>query len=61
MTALDHLAPFARGGVPELGFSRIVRTPGALPDPWNLEPCTLTMQGTLVFSGWVTGMVSYIQ
>ena len=54
---LDRMTPFARGGTPELAFSRLVGTPGALPDPWNLRSCTLTMEGTLVFSGIVAGYV----
>jgi hypothetical protein len=54
---LDRLTAFARGGTPELAFSRLVGTPGALPDPWNLKPCKLTMAGTLVFSGVVAGYV----
>lgn len=54
---IDHLVPFARGAFPSLGFSRLVRIPGALPDPWNLRPCTLTMMNTVVFSGLVTGYI----
>ena len=54
---LDRMTTFARGGTPQLGFARLVGTPGALPDPWNLKSCTLTMQDTLVFSGIVTGYV----
>jgi hypothetical protein len=56
-TSIDRLTPFARGGFPQLGFSRIVGTPGALPDPWHLKPCTLTMQGTVVFAGTVGGYI----
>ena len=54
---LDRMTAFARGGSPELAFSRLVWTPGALPDPWNLKSCTLTMAGTLVFSGVIAGYV----
>ena len=56
-TSIDRLTAFARGGVPQLGFSRLVRTPGALPDPWHLKSCTLTMQGTVVFAGTVSGYI----
>ena len=55
--SLDRLVPYRKGGIPELHFSRIVGTPGALPDAWSAKTCTLTMGGTLVFSGDVVGYV----
>jgi hypothetical protein len=54
---IDYLRAFGRGISPELHFTRILRTPGALPDAWNLKRCTLTMQSTLVFNGTVQGYV----
>ena len=56
-TSIDHLTAFARGGVPQLAFSRLVGTPKVLPDPWHLKSCTLTMQGTVVFAGTVSGYI----
>lgn len=54
-TTIDSLTSFDRGGAPSLGFSRLTGTPGALPDPWHLRPCTLSMRSTIVFAGTVTG------
>jgi len=34
-TVIDRCTPFVRGGIPELGFSRIIRALAALPDPWS--------------------------
>src|SRR6185312_6461693 len=56
-TTIDLLIPYVKGGIPELHFTRIVQTLAALPDPWSLKPCTLTMSGTLRFAGDVQGYV----
>jgi hypothetical protein len=54
---LDRLVPIVKGGIPELGFSRIVGALAALPDAWSGKTCSLTMGGTLVFSGSIVGYV----
>ena len=57
LTTLDGVVPYIKGGIPQLHFSRIVGKLAALPDPWDGQPCTLTMGGTLVFTGDVAGYV----
>jgi hypothetical protein len=55
---VDRLIPFAKGGTPELHFSRLLGPLAALPDAWSGKSVTLTMfSGTLVFSGSVVGYV----
>ena len=59
---LDRCAPIVRGGIPELHFSQLLGTlkPAggpALPDPWSAKPVTLTLSGTLIFTGDVVGYV----
>jgi len=55
---LDRLVPYAKGGIPELHFSRVLGALAALPDPWSGMPVTLTMlSGTLVFAGSIVGYV----
>lgn len=58
-TTLDRLVPFAKGGLPELHFTRMLGKLATLPDPWSLKSCALTMQatGTVAFSGDVVGYV----
>jgi hypothetical protein len=55
--ALDRCVPVVKGGIPELHFSRIVGALAALPDPWSGLVCTLTVSGTLIFSGSIVGYV----
>jgi hypothetical protein len=52
---LDRLTPITKGGIPELQFSKIVGALAALPDAWSGKAVTLTMGGTLVFTGDVQG------
>jgi hypothetical protein len=54
---LDMLIPHVKGGIPELHFSRLLGPLTTLPDPWSGQAVTLTMGGTLVFSGDVVGYV----
>jgi hypothetical protein len=54
---LDRLVPYVKGGIPELHFSRILPALAALPDAWSAKSVTLTMGGTLRFSGDVVGYV----
>lgn len=53
--AIDRCTPFARGGTPELAFSRIVGALAALPDPWSGKTAAWDHNGTVYFSGDVTG------
>jgi hypothetical protein len=56
-TTIDRCTPYAKGGMPELHFSRLVGKLAALPDTWSGQTVTLTMGATLVFSGDVVGYV----
>lgn len=58
-TSLDHCVLYARGGLPELRFSRLVGALATLPDPWSGQAVTLTLgaTGTVVFSGDVQGYI----
>lgn len=64
--ALDRCTPFIRGGIPELTFSRIVRTlatpviPTGLPDPFSGNSCAWSngathSTATTYFTGTVVG------
>ena len=57
--AIDRCTPYIRGGIPELGFSRILGKLTALPDPWSGQPVAwsngVTYPGTTYFSGDVVG------
>jgi len=62
LATLDLLVPFMKGGIPQLHFSRIIQklaTPitGPAPDPWDGKSCSLTMGGTLVFTGDINGYI----
>jgi hypothetical protein len=59
---LDRVTPLVKGGIPELHFSRLLGTlkPAggpALPDPWSAQTATLSVSGTLIFTGVVQGYV----
>jgi hypothetical protein len=58
-TVIDRCTPFVRGGIPELGFSRILGKLTALPDPWSGQSVSwsngTTYPGTTYFSGDVVG------
>jgi hypothetical protein len=54
---LETLIPYKKGGIPELHFSKWVGKLAALPDSWSGKSCTLTMGGTLVFTGDVQGYI----
>ncbi len=58
-SAIDRCTPYIRGGIPELGFSRILGKLTALPDPWSGQPVAwsngVTYPGTTYFSGDVVG------
>ena len=59
-TSLDTLIPFAKGGYPELHFTRLLGPLTVLPDPWSQRPVTLKLGatgGTLIFAGDVVGYV----
>lgn len=67
-TTLDLWVPFVKGGIPELHFSRMLRTlaytptppPPALPDTWSGQAVTLQLAATgatIQFSGDVQGYV----
>src|SRR6185503_15603061 len=59
-TTLDTLIPHAKGGIPELHFTRMVQSLAALPDPWSGKSVTLQLGATgstVVFSGDVVGYV----
>ena len=51
--------PYVRGGIPELGFSRILGKLTTLPDAWSGKTCVwsngATYPGTTYFSGDVVG------
>ncbi|MGZ3381773.1 MAG: hypothetical protein ACXVBB_16120, partial [Isosphaeraceae bacterium] len=57
--ALDRCTPYARGGVPELNFSRVVGALAALPDAWSGKSCAwsngASYPGTTYFFGTVVG------
>jgi hypothetical protein len=53
--SLDRLTPITKGGIPELQFSRLLGPLTTIPDAWSGKSCTLTMGGTLVFSGTIQG------
>lgn len=56
---IDRMVPYAKGGLPELHFTRLLGPLTTLPDPWSLKPVTLTMQatGAVAFAGDVVGYV----
>lgn len=56
-TTVDLLIPYVKGGIPELHFTRLLGALATLPDPWSLQPCTLTMSTVLQFAGDVQGYV----
>ena len=61
-TTLDMLVPYAKGGIPELHFTRLLGPLATLPDPWRGQSCSLTMlSGTGVFSGDVGATWTYMQ
>jgi hypothetical protein len=57
--AIDRCTPFIRGGIPELGFSRILGPLTTLPDPWSGQACAwsngASYPGTTYFTGDVVG------
>jgi hypothetical protein len=54
---LDRCVPLVKGGLPELHFSRLLQKLTTLPDAWSGQPVTLTVSGTLIFSGDIGGYV----
>ena len=60
LTTIDRCTPFVRGGIPELGFSRILGKLTSLPDPWSGQPCAWLNgstfgSATTYFTGDVVG------
>ncbi len=58
--ALERCIPYARGGYPELSFTRILGALSALPDPWSGASCSWLHGATYgtatpYFSGLVVG------
>ena len=56
-TAIESVRPLVRGGIPELHFTRLIRSLAALPDPWSGKSVTLSMSGTPVFTGDIVGYI----
>ena len=56
---IDRCTPYVRGGIPELGFSRILGKLTALPDPWSGQSCSWSngssYPGATYFAGDVVG------
>src|SRR5271157_1442581 len=56
---IDRCTPFVLGGIPALGFSRILGKLTALPDPWSGQSCSWSngssYPGTTYFVGDVVG------
>jgi len=56
---IDRCTPFVLGGIPALGFSRILGKLTALPDPWSGQSCSWSngssYPGTTYFVGDVAG------
>ena len=56
---IDRCTPYVRGGIPELGFSRILGKLTALPDPWSGQSCSWSngssYPGAAYFAGDVVG------
>ena len=52
--AITRCTPFIRGGIPELGFERILGKLTTLPDPWSGQSCAwshgASYPGTTYFS-----------
>jgi hypothetical protein len=62
LTDWDRCVPIVKGGIPELHFSRLLRTlkpsdSPALPDPWSAQSVTLTVSSILIFTGAVVGYI----
>ena len=57
--ALQRCTPYARGGIPEFTFSKVIGKLAALPDPWNGMPVAwsngATYPGTTYFKGTIVG------
>lgn len=62
---IDRCTPYVRGGIPELGFSRILGKLTALPDPWSGQSCSWSngssYPGTTYFVGDVVGYSDHYQ
>lgn len=58
-TTLDLLIPYAKGGIPELHFTRLLGALATLPDAWSGQPVSLQLgaTGSTVFAGDVQGYV----
>jgi hypothetical protein len=59
---VDRCVPIVKGGIPELHFSRLLGTlkPAslpAIPDVWDNQPVTRTINSVLIFAGTVVGHV----
>ena len=59
---IDRCVPLVKGGIPELQFSRLLGTLApatgpVLPDPWDNQKVTRTINSTLIFTGLVVGHV----
>ncbi len=62
---IDRCTPYVRGGTPGLGFSRILGTLTALPDPWSGKSCSwsngISYPGTTYFAGDIVGYSDHYQ
>src|SRR5271157_1588450 len=62
---IDRCTPFVLGGIPALGFSRILGKLTALPDPWSGQSCSWSngssYPGTTYFVGDVVGYSDHYQ
>jgi len=60
---IDRCTPYSRGGVSEMGFSRILGKLTTLPDPWSGASCSWSngssYPGTVYFAGDVVGCTDH--
>ena len=54
---IDRCTPFVRGGVPELGFSRLLEKLTTLPDIWSGKTCAWSNGPSYPGTTWFTGDV----